>query len=256
MSTSAELKHHGRRPSSASVTPSSHSAQQGSNATASLQEAYATASEDADSEIAEAWNTIENIEELGLAFGPYDMYSSPCRERFVLDDIIPEECAAGGSTKPAVDLRPPFEKWLKSLNKKKTRRRAVSDSRAIQPLYRDSMDGDQSRHRKSLSGSSFAFVTAIKSASVSMASLSIAPRSRNMGRSSKYTRTDRSSRTSHVGTRNSEDSTHTARGIVNDTAVNSRALRRRHVLEEIITTEEGYCSDIKFLVTVRCMSCF
>lgn len=214
---------------------------------------------DDDSQETEVWNTddlLNNLSALGLSFGPDEFSLSPPRQRFVLEDILPNDSAPG--TRPHLESRPPFERWMKTLNKKANlRRRSVSQSHSLDIAALDpelyslpGFDGARSRHRKSNSGSSIGFVTAMKSASVSLASMSIAPRSRKMARSSKYTKTDRSSRASNIGPRTSEDSTYTARGIVNDTAVTDRAIRRRHVLEEIINTEEGYCGDIKFLMTV------
>lgn len=214
---------------------------------------------DDDSQKTRAWSTndlVDNLSALGLAFGPDELSLSPPKERFVLEDIIPDDTAS--ASRPPLESKPPFERWMKTLNKRATLRRlSVSQSHtlgiaALDPeLYSlPGLDGARSRHRKSNSGSSIGFVTAMKSASVSLASMSIAPRSRKMTRSSKYTKTDRSSRASNIGPRTSEDSTYTARGIVNDTAVTNRAIRRRHVLEEIIKTEEGYCGDIKFLMTV------
>jgi hypothetical protein len=105
------------------------------------------------------------------------------------------------------------------------------------------------RHKNSLSGSSFGFVTAVKSATVSLASFSIAPRSRRTGVSSRYQRTDRSSKASNAG-RLSEDSSYIVTGMVIDQAVLNRLLQRRRVLEEIINTEESYVGDVKFLMNV------
>ena len=219
---------------------------------------------DDDSQATEAWNTediVNNLNALGLSFGPDELHLSPPKKRFVLEDIIPNGHTP--PSRPHLDSKPPFERWMKTLNKKATlRRRSVSQNHtlgiaALDPeLYSLSgYDGSRSRHRKSNSGSSLGFVTAMKSASVSLASMSIAPRSRKMTRSSKYTKTARSSRASNIGPRTSEDSAYTARGIVNDTAVTNRAIRRRYVLEEIINTEEGYCGDLKFLMTVCSLHC-
>ena len=239
-----------------------HSARQGSAGTASIYEnedVSLTLPADDDSQETGAWSTedlVNNLNALGLAFGPDEVPLSPPKQRFVLEDIIPNDVAP--ATRPHLDSRPPFERWMRTLNKKATlRRRSVSQSHtlgiaALDPdLYSiPGFDGATSQHRKSNSGSSLGFVTAMKSASVSLASMSIAPRSRKMARSTKYTKTDRSSRASNAGLRTSEDSTYTARGIVNDTAVTNRAIRRRHVLEEILSTEGGYCRDVKLLITV------
>lgn len=106
-------------------------------------------------------------------------------------------------------------------------------------------------HRKSSSGSSFGFVAAVRSASVSIASASIITRPRrHTARSSLHGRTDLSSRGSISGPRFSEDSTCFERTISNDPAVTERLLQRRRILEEIINTEESYIGDVKFLMNV------
>jgi hypothetical protein len=71
--------------------------------------------------------------------------------------------------------------------------------------------------------------------------------------SSRHQRTDLSSKASNVG-RLSEDSSFISRGHVNDQAVTNRLLQRRRILEELITTEESYVADIKFLMNVRAIS--
>lgn len=84
---------------------------------------------------------------------------------------------------------------------------------------------------------------------ISLASFSIAPLSRRTGVSSRHQRTDRSSKASNIG-RFSEDSSYIARNIAIDQAVTGRSLQRRRVLEEIISTEESYLGDVKFLMNV------
>jgi hypothetical protein len=202
---------------------------------------------------AEGWDTVDNITALGLAFGYCNtpVKISPIKKRFVLEELELKDKPA--KIQPA---RPPFEKWVRSLNRKATLRHREADSTA----KTGAPDGDfyslQSREltrqrlRKSTSGSSLGFVTALKSASISLASFSIATKSRNLGHTSKHQKTERSSRASNLGPRASEDSAYVARGIANDVAVTNRSIRRRRVLEEIISTEEGYVGDIKFLMNV------
>jgi len=199
------------------------------------------------------WNTMDNITALGLSFGHCDtpVEGSPTKERFLLESPDPRDKAT-----PIQPARPPFQKWMRSLHKKATsRRKTVSDVTDVESLDHElytlkHKKSIRSRLRKSASGSSLGFVTAVKSASISLASFSVAARSRNLGRSSKYQKTDRSSWTSYVGPRASEDSSYIARGIVNDAAVTNRSIRRRRVLEEIISTEESYIADIRFLMNV------
>jgi hypothetical protein len=202
---------------------------------------------------AEGWDTVDNITALGLAFGYSNTpeKASPTKKRFVLEELEPRH------EPPSIQpTRPPFEKWVKSFNKKATRRHRRANSIAGTGVSDSDFHSLQSRNRtrhglrKSVSGSSLGFVTAVKSASISLASFSIATKSRNRGHSSKHQKTDRSSRASNIGPRTSEDSAYAARGIANDVAVTNRSIRRRRVLEEIISTEEGYFGDVKFLMNV------
>ncbi len=193
------------------------------------------------------WNTLENIAALGLSFNldESQITNVPIRDRFSLDDR---------KLPMPLDEDKPFNKWMRNLQRRATqRRKTVGGDMSDSLLDRSSFDspGAQriSAHKKSSSGSSFGFVTAIKSASISLASISVAPRSRKTGVSSRHQRTDRSSKASNVG-RLSEDSSYIARGIIVDQAVTNRLLHRRRILEEIINTEEGYVADVKFLMNV------
>jgi len=197
------------------------------------------------------WNTLDNITALGLSFNADDTQdrSTPIRERFSLEDSEP----VGHRSLPLASDQP-FNKWLKNLQRRATqRRKTVSCDVDCSTLEREILESPEKRnkhsHKKSLSGSSFGFVTAVKSASISLASISVAPRSRKTGASSRYHRTDRSSKASHVG-RLSEDSSYIAKSAAIDQAVTNRLLQRRRVLEEIVTTEESYVADIRFLMNV------
>ncbi|KFY50220.1 hypothetical protein V496_09523 [Pseudogymnoascus sp. VKM F-4515 (FW-2607)] len=198
----------------------------------------------------EGWDTVENITALGLAFGysntPEKAFST--KMRFSLEDLEPIH------EPPSIQpTRPPFEKWVKSFNKKaQSRHRRAHSTGGTSVSGSDFHSKHPTRHRlrKSASGSSLGFVMAVKSASISLASFSIATKSRNRGHSSKHQKTDHSSRASNIGPRASEDSAYVARGIANDVAVTNRSIRRRRVLEEIISTEEGYFGDVKFLMNV------
>jgi hypothetical protein len=200
---------------------------------------------------ATTWDSLDNIAALGLSFNANDTpdRDTPQRERFALED----DESTGNKSLPLESERP-FNKWMKHIQRKATqRRKTVScdmDDSVIEWQTFDSPAPDNSqRHKKSSSGSSLGFVTAVKEASISLASLSIAPRSRRTGASSRQHRTDRSSKASNVG-RLSEDSSYIARSIIIDQGVTSRLIQRRRVLEEIINTEESYLADIKFLMNV------
>lgn len=198
-----------------------------------------------------AWNTLENISAIGLSF---DVDNSPQRypsptERFPLDDY---------ESKSLVSSQVPhhrFHKWITNLQRRAVQKaNTVNGGQDYVPPEGDLSDSAKELgppgHKKSLSGSSLGFVTAVKSASISLASFGAATRSRRTGRSSRYQRTDQGSRTSNNGIRVSEDSSCLAKGAVMDEAVNARSVQRRQVLEEIIRTEEGYVADIRFLMNV------
>lgn len=54
----------------------------------------------------------------------------------------------------------------------------------------------------------------------------------------------------------SEDTTYNPRQTLMDQAVTQRSLKRRQILEELISTEESYLGDVKFLTHVRiCQRC-
>lgn len=196
---------------------------------------------------------LDNITALGLSFNADDtqVESTTAQQRFSLDDV---EDLANRSLPLVSEL--PFNRWVKKLEKRAagTRRKTVSCDMDGSALERELFDSPgpnpKSFHKKSSSGSSFGFVTAVKSASISLASFSVAPRSRRTGISSRHHRTDRSSKASQGG-RHSEDSSFLARGAVMDQAVTNRLLQRRRVLEEMINTEESYIADVKFLAHVR-----
>lgn len=198
----------------------------------------------------EGWNTLDNITALGLSFNAEDSQAvgTPNLERFSLDEAFVNRSLP-------LEGERPFNKWMRNLQRRGTQRRKTVScdigSTMLDPeLFDTSGTQKRSAHKKSSSGSSFGFVTAVKSASISLASFSVAPRSRRTGVSSRQQRTDRSSKASNVG-RLSEDSSYIARGIVIDQAVTNRLLQRRRVLEEIISTEESYLADVRFLMNVR-----
>lgn len=152
----------------------------------------------------------------------------------------------------------PFQKWMQSLRRKAVRMQSMPGPANISHQGLTPYDTQEKSslrslgHRASSSGSSFHFVSAIRSASVSLASASIVTRPRrNTARSFRLSKTDRSSRGSISGPRLSEDSIGPERTLVLDAAMVGRSLRRRRILEELINTEECYIGDIRFLKNVR-----
>lgn len=168
------------------------------------------------------------------------------------------EMAATDRDNDEAQTSKPFHKWMKTLRRRASRRQHTSpmEQRIYNSVSMDFLrvETEQSNHqRQSSSGSSFGFVDAVKTASVSLASGSVFTRSRrNSVRSSRTpTHTDRSSRASFVSNRYSEDSTGLDKpSSALDKEVLERSLQRRRILEELINTEEGYIGDVRFLMNV------
>ncbi|KAH6610860.1 hypothetical protein Trco_000880, partial [Trichoderma cornu-damae] len=152
----------------------------------------------------------------------------------------------------------PFHKWMRTIHRRARHRHTLSDGSigSLRPQLESGVHGraanwKRSHHRRSSSGSSFAFVSAVRSASASLASVSAMARSRrNAARSQGLSTTERSSRASISGPRASEDSGFLENHSLADLAAIERSLQRRKVLEELISTEEGYIGDVRFLMNV------
>ncbi|KAK1639162.1 RhoGEF domain-containing protein [Colletotrichum phormii] len=202
-----------------------------------------------------AWNTLSSMAALGLE--PNNGDSN--------DDLIPfPRISVDGSEDDDHELsdpdtsskRGPFHKWMRTLHRRaKQRPRPMNVDGALPWKLLDSADRSalsrRTRHRRSSSGSSFGFVAAVKSASVSLASGSAIIRPRgNSRRSLAFSKTERSSRGSFTATRFSEDSCDVGLPTQADPLATERALQRRRILEELISTEEGYIADVRFLMNV------
>ncbi|CAM1507258.1 Fc.00g068990.m01.CDS01 [Cosmosporella sp. VM-42] len=160
----------------------------------------------------------------------------------------------------------PFHRWVRSLRKRAVQRPTCWDKKnpesiwellngkdsLIEPPLRPSRSSRKSRADKSSSDSSSRFITAVRSASISLASASVLARSRrNNSRSHGLSRTDGSSAASIRGPRFSEDSMASERPtVLVDMATVQRSLQRRRILEELVTTEENYIGDVRFLMNV------
>ncbi|KAJ4297152.1 hypothetical protein N0V88_004070 [Collariella sp. IMI 366227] len=163
----------------------------------------------------------------------------------------------GQHPEPAPNPGKPFQRWIKTLHRRALRRQEIFGyDGAPSPWPLEDEDGyfgaqGSSHHRGSSSGSSLRFVTGVKSASISLNGASTFALSRRTTvRSSRDQRTDRSSRASVSGARVSEDGSYVERQAPLDPAVVERSLQRRRILEELISTEEGYIGDVRFLMNV------
>ena len=103
-------------------------------------------------------------------------------------------------------------------------------------------------HKRSLSlSSSLRFVTTVKSASMTIASASIAPPSKRDLHD--VTRREKRS-TDFSDTRMSYESNPLSLGALTEEDAWKRAVQRRHILQELLSSEESYISDMKALFNV------
>lgn len=103
-----------------------------------------------------------------------------------------------------------------------------------------------SGHRKSLSLSSSVLQNVVKSASMTIASVSVAHTSRKRALSGFSSRDG----SDFDDLRNSFDSTAPSIGANIDAKALERSVQRRQVLKEVVTTEENYLNDMKALYNV------
>lgn len=157
----------------------------------------------------------------------------------------------------------PFRRWISNIRRKGSRikvlaprddRCPLEDYDAREPIppvpqYEEDRAERVHGHQKTSSWSSSGFVTAVKSATVSLGPLSLAHQSRRTRRSTFLRSSKRSSGRSH---RASVDSSQGS-GQVVDEAAWARAIQRRRTLEELVSSEESYIADLKVLVNVSCL---
>ncbi|KAI2629829.1 Dbl homology domain-containing protein [Hypoxylon sp. NC1633] len=201
----------------------------------------------------DGWKALDNIAALGLTLESNE--EEPTRSTGLPRLSIEDDMSDADQPKTPPPLVGPFHKWIKNLHRRAHRSKIRPNRLEAFPEYSEySFEDDalsRDGHRKSSSGSSYGFVAAVRSASVSVASTSVITRPRrHTGRSSLQGRTDISSRGSTSGQRFSEDSACFERTVSNDPEVTERLLQRRRILEEIINTEESYIGDVKFLMNV------
>lgn len=143
----------------------------------------------------------------------------------------------------------PFRRWVSTLRRRKQQRPPPSVMPRNHRWTLDDFDTapleTQTSHARSDSGtSSLRFVAGVKSATITLASASIAPLSR---RASKWRRTH--NRSSIMSGSDARPSIDTQRSVLDD-AGKLRSRKRREKLEELIRTEESYVADLKALSNV------
>ncbi|KAF5878408.1 putative dbl domain-containing protein [Botrytis fragariae] len=193
-------------------------------------------------------STMRNLAEVGLQV-IHDLDEKAARHaRFSLDSPIPME------PEPVVTNQTnPFEKFLLTIKRRGGHRKTTScdmpRNRIEGGLFESPIVSQRPGHRKSLSGSSYGFVNNMKSVGTSLASFSIAPRSRT-GMSSRHQRTDYSSRASYAGRASEDNGNCLSRAFILDKEVIKRMEQRQGVIEEILSTEKAYLDDVQALIRV------
>lgn len=162
----------------------------------------------------------------------------------------------GGTTPPIAISSQPFRRWMSTLRRRHAHRRKEHMADVPRMSF-DTLDHDfgvaplrlpesMSRTSESMS-SSMGCVTAVKSASITIAGTSIAPRSDAGLHSKRY-----GNRSSHYSeARKSGESHRGALCPIIDESAWLRSLHRRKVIEELVASEENYVADLKVLINVR-----
>ncbi|KAG9844344.1 hypothetical protein KCU98_g10392, partial [Aureobasidium melanogenum] len=180
-------------------------------------------------------------------------------ESDIYDSSVPnvESSVTDNDTRTSsMAFQQPFSRWMNTLKLKKasykSRVRPKLDTLFSNQPVVTSPEPSIRGHRKSESWASSAnFVTAVKSATMTVASASIAPLSRSASKRSGHPRLCRgSSGLFESEPRFSTDSGRPSLSFVIDDAAHQRAKKRREKIEELIKTEESYLADLKALSSV------
>lgn len=172
------------------------------------------------------------------------------------EEVGPKTQESQTASRVTDTISQPFRRWMSTLRHKNSRVGKSLTVRTERWSLDECEDSIQrrgtarSRHKKTSSQSSSAFITAIKTASISLASVSVAPRSRHAARSSRFRSEHRNSEHSQTDGRPSMDNNRKLSGPFMDEAAWDRALRRRKILEELVSSEESYVADLKVLTNV------
>jgi hypothetical protein len=200
--------------------------------------------------------TVQESDIVGL----YEAIHVPLSEGISFDKVANKSHVVWEQLPPAaVDNSQPFRRWLSTLR----RRHIHRQNDHVSGILRSSFDTENQsglvlppslrfqkplRRNSESMASSMGCITTVKSASMTVASTSIAPRSdaglQGIGRVG--------NRSSHYSdARRSFDSHRGPLGPIIDESAWLRSLQRRKVVEELIASEEGYIADLKVLINVR-----
>lgn len=141
----------------------------------------------------------------------------------------------------------PFQRWVSTLRRRKRQQTVPPVTSRSERWCLDDFDETPLRQhdshaRSDSAASSLGIIAGVKSATVTLASVSIAPLSR---RASKWRRHS----SSMISDSDPRPSVDTQRSVL-DEAGKSRSRKRREKLEELIRTEESYVADLKALSNV------
>lgn len=188
---------------------------------------------------------------------------SPCQSSY---DIPTEEAIAKTSqrdhsmprqdhikTETVRGRKTPFRRWMKSVRQKSPARREPLKAREERWSLDDFdenggsevVDQTVRHHRKSRSMSSAGLITAVKSATASIA----APPTNSKRQSALLRRSKRSSRFSDTSQSTSAEYGQLSPAPLDEAGL-ERARQRRSTIDEIVSSEESYLADLKVLVNV------
>lgn len=147
-------------------------------------------------------------------------------------------------------------RWITTLRKRNVHQNmltgddsTLSESKNQQKTQPQCETANNGRKRSLSLSSSLAFVTTVKSASMTIASASIAPPSHRKNLNGITRREKRSSDFSDA--RMSYESNPLSLGaLMEEEDAWKRAVQRRYILEELVSSEESYISDMKALFNV------
>lgn len=207
-----------------------------------------------------------NAERAGNTARTSSFVTDPYLSLQVAQEMVARSFRDQENTKPSITVTRsaapsthPLRRWISTLRRKssknigslKARRERWSLDDFEEPACnRPSLHRRQtiSSHRKTASWASSGLVEAVKSAKAGLGTLSVAPPGRK-NRKSILRSSDNSSRISHSGNRTSTESDHASTHLIDEAAL-ARGIQRRRTLEELVSSEESYISDLKVLVNV------